>query len=136
MRKISILFIMLSLTLFSSSYAGSIKEEYELQERCAKSAADSFKKLYRNEGILTHYSNHYNKKLNKCFILMISTTLPKVKQEHPSLSKLLYDVNEQKEYASFFMFTDSKEIINCTVLGRPCSSQSEWDTLIKPYMEE
>jgi hypothetical protein len=136
MRKISILFIMLSLILFSNSYAGSIKEEYELQERCAKSAADSFKKSYGNEGILTHYSNHYNKNLNKCFILIISTTLPKGKQEHPSLSKLLYDVNEQKEYASFFMFTDSREIMDCTVLGKPCSSQIEWDTLIKPYMEE
>jgi hypothetical protein len=127
---------MLSLILFSNSYAGSIKEDYELQERCAKSASDSFKKSYGNEGILTHYSNHYNKKLNKCFILIISTTLRKSKQERPSLSKLLYDVNEQKEYASFFMLTDPMEIVDCTVLGKLCYSQNEWDTLIKPFMEE
>lgn len=131
-----IMLIMLPLVLLSNVNGGSVKEEYELQERCAKSAADCFKRWYGKEDLLNHYSNHYNKKLNKCFILIISTTLPKNKPDRPSISKLLYDVNEQKEYASFFMFTDSKQIMDCTVLGKPCSSETEWDTLIKPYMEE
>jgi len=114
----------------------SVKKEYELQERCAKGAAEVFHKWYGSEGLLTHYTNHYNKKLNKCFILIIDTNLPKDKNEHTSISKLLVDVNEQKEYGSFFMFTDTKEIMECIVLGNPCSSETEWDTLIKPYMED
>lgn len=134
--KVFFLIIVCLSIMLSNVYAGSIKEEYELQERCAKSAAEAFRKWYESETPLRHYTNHYNKKLNKCFILVIETTLPKDKKDSPSISKLLIDVNEQKEYGSFFMFTRNKEIMDCKVLGKPYSSESEWDALVKPYMEE
>jgi len=114
------------------------KLQYELQERCAKCAAESFKTAYGKESMLRHYTNHYNNKLNKCFILVTEIILPDKKdpKSHYGLSKLLYDVNEHKEYASFYEFTDIHKNMYCKVLDKLCSSEAEWDNLVKPYMEE
>ncbi len=53
---------------FSSSFAASAKEDYELQERCGKRAEEFFKREY-GSGIshtedgysMSGYTNHYNK---------------------------------------------------------------------------
>lgn len=128
------------------SYAGPNKEEYELQEHCGKRAQEIFKQENGN-GItntkdgqaLTGYTNHYNKKLNKCFVLQTTTDLSyKNKQEKKSSSTLitLYDVNENKDYGSFFMRDDDAQPFVCSVLEQACHSKAEWDALIKPYMED
>ncbi len=133
------IFMSLLITFHSTiinSYAGSLKEEYELQEKCAKSAATAFKRYYGEKCLLTRYTNHYNRKLNKCFIMVNETGLPKKKGDRPYEFVVLVDVNENKEYASLFMFSDDNTIMECKLLGEPVSSKAEWDKIVKQYMEE
>ena len=80
-RIFYILFLMLFIVSCNSSNAKSAKEEYELQEHCKKSGDACFYKWDAGEDV--HYGddwttyfdhrNHYNKKLNKCFVLMTAT---------------------------------------------------------------
>jgi hypothetical protein len=59
------------------------KIAYELQERCGRNVAEWFNREYGN-GVektkdgktLTNYRSHYNSRLNKCFMLTMSTELP------------------------------------------------------------
>lgn len=61
------------------SYAGQ-REDYELQERCGKRAKERYKTEVGNNissdkdfAYTSGYTNHYNAKLNKCFILVTTT---------------------------------------------------------------
>jgi hypothetical protein len=123
-----------------NAYTQSVKEQYELQERCGKDAAaffDKFKKEFQsipNTGV--SYTCHYNKKLNKCFILITSISTPSDEYPHPSITKTLCDVNENKVNAYFFMFTDTMKIMQCTVLDKHYATEAEWDAAVKQYMEE
>ena len=139
-------FIGIIFSLFPNSYAASTKEEYELQERCSKRTEDLFKKEYGNyivsneAGTTTsNYTNHYNRKLNKCFILVTQTHIPKDKETREklgvSIEKTLVDINENKLYGHFFKFSNGGLTV-CKVLGKHCSSDNEWNALVMPYMEE
>jgi hypothetical protein len=70
--KFAIAFLFL-LTFFGNAYAAPNKEEYELQERCGKGAKEYFKDnfSYTEQNITSFYRNHFNKKLNKCFIFRV-----------------------------------------------------------------
>lgn len=64
-------FLPLLVILYSSSYAGSAKEEYELEERCGKLASEEFQKEFGNglqrdkeQTVWWNYTNHYNRKLD------------------------------------------------------------------------
>jgi hypothetical protein len=109
----------------------NIKEVYELQERCGKQTSEFFKKEYGDgifrDGTISGYQNHYNKKLNKCFIIITSTS--------PSMKlKNLFDFNENKELGTF---VENKSLpMDCRVFEKSCKSEEEWDSLVKPYMEE
>ena len=135
-------FIGIIFFLFANSYAASTKEEYELQERCGKRAEEVFRKEYENRNIgeswMSNYTNHYNRKLNKCFILVTSNFFPdkKFREEYGiQTDKTLWDINEYKYYGEFVKFSKSG-VSYCEVLGKRCSSENEWDSLVKPYMEE
>jgi len=77
------IFILGGVSLVGSGHAASNKEDYELQERCGKRAAELFNLEFGNgisntkEGqYITDYRNHYSKKLNKCFVLYTTTDVP------------------------------------------------------------
>jgi len=118
----------------------SAKEVYELSEKCAKFAAEWIKrgdfaqKEYK-DWIRTgagYYTNHYNKELNKCFV-----TVHSVIKLDGRTHKTLWDINENKRYGWFTSsLVDQGKAADCTMLGNPCKSESEWDALVKPYMEE
>ena len=121
----------------------NVKEEYELQDKCGQRTSEFFKKEYGNgidnskDGIMmSGYQNHYNKKLNKCFILITSKDHPKDKKMDVLLMKNIYDFNENKEYGSFSKFRKDVTPSDCNVLEKTCNSEQEWDSLVKPYMEE
>jgi hypothetical protein len=118
----------------SVSEKKNVKEEYELQDKCGQRTSEFFKKEYGN-GISTDkygqmmsgYQNHYNKKLNKCFIIITSTS-------RNMRLKNLFDFNENKELGTF---VDNKNLpMDCRVFEKSCKSEQEWDLLVKPYMEE
>lgn len=136
-----ILFVMSFLTLFSNTYAGSVKEEYELQERCKKSADAWFEKEWghyseKNKIILADYECHYNKKLNKCFVVESNITIPKNKKGIKIVSYRLFDINANKIYGQWLGGVLQYVIDMRSSIKVECSSKSEWDLLVKPYMEE
>jgi hypothetical protein len=108
------------------------KVAYELQERCGKRAAEIFAHDYPSQppNGIANYENHYNSRLNKCFMLETSTQ-PVTADGKREVVKIdiLADVNENKVYAEF-------DPISCDVNGRTCHSEEEWKMLIKPFMEE
>ena len=87
------LFLSILIVFFTTSFMSIvgcnnqniIKEQSslsELQEQCGKQSEEYFNKEYGNGTINTKmettdicYTNHYNKKLNKCFILIKSTQI-------------------------------------------------------------
>jgi hypothetical protein len=80
------------------------------------------------------YQAHYNAHLNKCFFLLISSF-----PEPDNLTQmyLLYDLLENREIGGFTQ--DTKHgVMECNVQDTVCSppSKSEWDNLVKPYLEE
>lgn len=116
-------------------------ERYMLQERCGKLAASVFAKEYSpsaqttrdGQTQLSNYQNHYSEKLNKCFFVEISTFSGKGK-----MSKLLrlFDLNENKEYGSYWQDDRAPSFVDCVVGETRCSSEKEWRQLAKPYLED
>lgn len=125
-------FIFLLIVFFIISSAGCnflalSKAQSDLQGQCAKQSegwSKSYQQKYPSDDIT--YESHYNKKLNKCFIL--------VKYSKSQL-KSLKNINENKIYGSFLSKENSKTII-CNVLEKKCKNEKEWDLLVKPYMDE
>jgi hypothetical protein len=117
----------------TASYAQPNKEQYELQERCGKRAAEfwqhgpgSFPNL---PSVTFNYENHYSARLNKCFFLYLETYVSENRTTHKNMR--LFDLNENKEYGAF-----ASTPLACVVRGKGCQSESEWRTLIKPFMED
>jgi hypothetical protein len=125
------------------------KEQYDLQERCGKRAEQMFKSdnpgqsggsvITNTEGgqDITTYQNHYSATLNKCFYLLTSTSINyKKKPENTTILMTILDLNENKEYGSFFKRSQDSVPSHCTVRNEVCRSESEWRELLKLYMEE
>jgi len=130
----------------SSVKAATTKEEYELQERCGIIAKEVFKREHGNGTFKTEYgqteavyTNHYNRKLNKCFV-MITLTDYVYKNNQPEYAKsfviTVNDINENKEYGRFHNIYKQDKPAFCQVADRTCRDMLEWETLIKPLMEE
>ena len=117
---------------------------YELQERCGKQTEAFFKSEYgtgissTKEGQSgTNYENHYNTRLNKCFFLESTTALDYTsKNRSGSVLIRLFDFNEKKQYGSYFKRFEDNAPSDCNVAGKICQSASEWELLIKPFMED
>lgn len=134
-----VLILLLSIPL--SAYADSNAEAYGLQERCAKRAAMTFEHSNggsAGQGWFVNYENHYNRKLNKCFYLEKHV---KVMGGKWTEQFWLLDVNDNKEYGSFFSSDDTAQYTACSVKDATgtftnCSSKEDWEKLVKQYMED
>jgi len=141
--KIIIATLMLLFAVTGSVYAQSAKEAYELEERCNKRAIERFKSQY-GDGLthynselnaLTSYTTHYNRKLNKCLVL-ISASFVRAEKEKQYVLKRFIDVNENIELGMFANLPYRDRKITCFVFGEECYSESEWDSAVRPYMKE
>jgi hypothetical protein len=107
---------------------------YQLQERCAKFAAD-FAKANGGEvttsNTATNYRAHYNARLNKRYYLDRTIVYCKAKQGHIARVFRLYDVLENREVGTLSDSTDSSFVF-CTVSGTGCRSEAEWNEFVKP----
>lgn len=143
---LSILLIFFTTSLLSSVGCNNqniIKEPSslsELQEKCGKQSNEFFSKEYgngtvkTNDGITTtHYTKHYNKKQNKCFLLLKSIHIFNDKKKNYKYSENILDIDENQDYGYFI--ENGKNIV-CFVLNKECKSKKEWDSLVKPYVEE
>src|SRR4030088_1881288 len=100
----------------------SRKEVYELQERCGKSASEMFDKDFPKEDRkgLESFENHYNVRLNKCFLLEENTMISRDQGKTYNTKLLtLIDVHGNKVSASF-------SPINCDVQDKKCRTEEEF----------
>lgn len=72
--------------------------------------------------------SHYNKKLNNCFYIRECYDI--------DMSHRVKYFQQNKYPKGGGMFSDSRDFPLCKVYGKKCKSESEWDLLVKPYMEE
>ncbi len=127
---------LLPLTAFSSS----IMADEEFRERCEKRSGEWFEKnhgsgysMIKGFMIMSHYRNHYNKKMKKCFILTNTNYYDTNRKDETYRNLTLSDVNENIYYGSF-LITGAKT--EGKLLGSALGSENEWDSLVKPYMDE
>lgn len=95
--------------------------DHQLQEQCKKSSEEFFKKSY-DKIYSGFYVNHYNKKLNKCFMVLYNPITNR---------KIFYDVNKSNLHGLF-----TRDGVSCYVYEKKCKTEEEWDNLMKPFMEE
>ncbi len=112
----------------------------ELQERCSKQAREQYNAEGWREEPMASYTNHYNDKLNKCFLLIQNTALPKTKNELVVRMRVLVDAFEGKTYAEFpsvgsRAMPDICNGTSPTGEEKRCHSDSEFDDLVKLYMQ-
>lgn len=112
----------------SSITEKQLKVDYDLQEKCGKRSEEWVKKEYNGVSFTYNYKNHYNKKLNKCFVIVHYLV-------GSDYFEFLYDVNENNELGSISKMNKGMST-SCYISGKECKSKEEWDLLVKPYMEE
>jgi|SRR5208283_1167912 len=114
----------------------SSSELYDLQGKCGTDAANFFYKIYGDGfAIPGHhyiYSNHYNKKLNKCYILI--TGLSMIEKDNKKDIEL-YDVQENNPFGYYSDYLKEAAPF-CLFNGGKCSSEATFKRLVAPYMNE
>jgi hypothetical protein len=131
----------------SAGHAEPNKVEYELAEKCGRSVATWFKSEYKEEGVpintrdgqmIAAFRSHYNRKLNKCFLLLTINTFKSKKSEgdlNSSTQHMLVDFLDNNEIGTFFQFFGITPT-SCNVNETHCRSEAEWQFLAKPFMED
>jgi|GEM_PF-3095866 len=106
---------------------------YNKQEDCAKQAQSFFNYYITDpaERNVDEYSNHYNSKLDKCFVLL---QYP-ITDSNIYFSEYLFDAVEKKLYGSFTAGASLKPPLECKTLDKFCYSKDTFDTFVKTYME-
>ncbi len=120
--------------------------DYDLQSKCSQDARSWFNENYSRDKdtILLDFSNHYNKNLNKCFIVV---------EFHYSYDALgswtnsmtLWDVYENAKCADFAQNTTvftkptyrtEKKVIVYEVRGKTCTTVQEFNNFIHSYLTD
>jgi hypothetical protein len=128
---ISILIVFFTTSFMSiagCNYKNKIKTYSGLEGQCKKSCEEWFSDYQqKHDEERVSYKNHYNKRLNKCFILVNNLDYR---------LKNLKVINDNEIYGSFLARQQDGKIVTCDVLEKKCNSEKEWDSLVKPYLEE
>jgi len=123
----------------------SAAASFNFQERCAKQAREQFKQLGWDKEQMAGFTNHYNEKLNKCFVL-IENTDAKSSPGTIWTNVVLMDAFEGRELGLYSWHTEKDKKywevppFQCEVNlpsgeKKICNSREEFDELIKIYME-
>jgi hypothetical protein len=115
--------------------------DFDLQAKCAKQALDVWKAGGWDKKKLATYSNHYNEKLQKCFMRIDTST----EEAGADVTfETVMDAFESKGYAEFIWKVDHKSgdtgSMRCSAIlpsgeAIKCTSPEEFDALVKQYME-
>lgn len=117
----------------------SSAENVELENKCFAAASDFFKEGGfdpKNSG----FQNHYNRKLNKCFINIKSARIEE--DGRLRLYKALYDVYNRKIYGEYSWRPENGKKYwevkpsSCFMLDNPCGTIDDYENFVKTYMEE
>ena len=143
--KVVVLIILLILAIFSIFYLPKTKQiDIRNQENCSKKAEEIFSKN-QNGAIAwfqgSDYINHFNKKINKCFVIISGGT------QNVEYMSVLYDAYENKELGNVHTLSDVvtscglyisdtyKECGNILKDKSGFSAINEFNNLTKFYME-
>jgi hypothetical protein len=109
---------------------------YQQQERCGNRAEEVLRLNGWNPAKdIASIQSHYNTRLNRCMAIqrVIIDGAP---------DWILFDVNEGRDYGEFsetfvkYQGELTKPVTACYIEDKRCRSQSEWEELARPYMEE
>ncbi len=136
------IFLFMTNLSFTADHKLDRKQIYELKEKCSKRAEEVFKRDYNSSSwqeedgshVTVNFRNHYNRKVNKCFMLTAYSSF-NVKEKTLIRTEDLIDINENRKYGTSTILNHNKPI-ECVILDKICNSKNEWNRLIKPYMEE
>ena len=116
--------------------------DFDLQAKCSSQAQKVFQEGGYDMNIMDSYTNHWNKNLNKCFVLIMSgSTTDGVL----SSSKILLDALEGKAYGDLIVKRDKKiweqTPLICEMIDdgnqsnmKVCNSEAEFDNFADSYM--
>jgi len=114
---------------------GQKKEALELKEKCAIQSGNAFTEFKKSQAttISWEYTNHYNLKLNKCFLRVDGSG------ENLFYSRVS-EAFEKTIYGNYVKNNTKDVIVDCwvtrgTIAGSRCKSELEFETLLDPYLE-
>jgi hypothetical protein len=124
-------------------------EEYDLRGKCSRDAKAWFQENWGSrdkDTILLTETNHYNKRLNKCFVL-VEYHFNYQGQGAWVNDMSMWDVQENSKYADFMEFHgavtleslksgDRDRIDTCVVYGTHCASLQDFNRLTTQYMND
>ncbi len=111
----------------------------DAQSKCADQAAKVFKQEDSTPQVFDNYTDHWNKSINKCFILMTFN-----QNGGQMTDEELMDAFGGQTYGSYWSSISSdlsKKSLGCNVYpdgtntnSQTCTSQEQFDSLVKPFM--
>lgn len=121
------------------------RESLDLQWNCAQQAEKIFHQLGYDlnptGSNIAVYQNHYNAKLNKCFMVLTATAMKVTAYGE----KHLFDAYEQREYGEYIwqsskLTPHSDEVLSCRLSdpSKPeanCKTKQEFDAFAARYMQ-
>jgi len=121
--------------------------DYDLQAKCSKDAKAWFNENWardKNTNLLV-FTNHYNKSMNKCFILVEYHYSADDGGDSWNNDMELWNVYENTKYASFaeahFIYLGpsartSDRVFTCELFDAKCKTGDEFNNLIRPYLND
>jgi hypothetical protein len=123
---------------------------YDLQAKCSKDARIWFNENWSRDKntILLDFTNHYDARLNKCFILVeyhYKSDFAGPGGNSWTNDMSLTDVQQNAKLAYFAenhitnlkpQLNTHEEVISCNVLGKECKTADEFDNLFSHYMTD
>jgi hypothetical protein len=115
--------------------------DYDLQAKGSKDAKIFFNEGWRRDKDTQYldYSNHYNKAMNKCFIL-VEHHYAMVPEGSWGNDMMLWDVYEPVKYGSLFelhlnnSLPNANRVSTCESIDNKCTNLDEFNGLVRPYL--
>jgi hypothetical protein len=122
-------------------------QNLELQSKRARDAKAWFRENWREDQLTTllDYTDHYNKQMNKCFIMVEYHYKLAASELSWYNDMTLWDVYENLKYANYSEsheihkvnnYTPVNTIFSCDVPGAKCKSLEEWNKAVNSYMSD
>jgi hypothetical protein len=105
---------------------------YQLQDNCEKLADEKFRRVSADDEDRVRYRAHFNARLNKCLCAetYISPTPAGI-----NMWVYLSDLHGNRIYGGFHRSTNIG-LFYCNLEDKECHSETEWNEIVKQYMEE
>ena len=124
--------------------------DYDLQAKCSKDARSWFNGNWSRDKdtFFLDFSNHYNIKQNKCFIIVefhFNSHMAGPDGDSWTDEQTLYDIYENSKYGEFTKnylthykpkYTSEEGVTTCEVYGAKCKTNDEFNNLTRPYMND